>query len=58
MRIALLIAASAILHAQKQDLAILRKTDAILASEAVWNRRDTRECPAGAKTISLYCALQ
>jgi hypothetical protein len=23
-----------------------------------WNRADNRQCPAGAKTFSLYCALQ
>ena len=56
MRIALLIAASAVLLSQ--DLAIVRKADQILASEAVWNRQDTRKCPAGAKTFSLYCALE
>src|SRR5262245_54855642 len=59
MRLALpLIAAVVALHAQDQDLATVRKADQLLSSEAVWNRHDTRECPAGAKTFSLYCALE
>ena len=41
-----------------QDLAILDGADAILAEEADWNRHDTRECPPGATTFSLFCALQ
>ena len=40
-----------------QDIAILDRADAILASEAVWNRADTRDCPAGATKFSLFCAL-
>lgn len=39
------------------DRQILRRADAILASDAVWNRADNRICPAGAKTWSIYCAL-
>jgi hypothetical protein len=31
---------------------------AILDSPAKWNRADNRQCPAGAKTFSLYCALE
>jgi hypothetical protein len=58
MRIALLVAAVAVLHAQENDLGIVRKADQLLSSEAVWNRHDTRECPAGAKLLSLYCALE
>src|SRR5262249_52295431 len=27
-------------------------------SPSRWNRADNRECPAGAKTFSLYCALE
>ena len=41
-----------------QDLAILDGADAILAEEADWNRHDTRECPPGATSFSLFCALQ
>jgi hypothetical protein len=40
------------------DLRILERADAILASEMVWNRADTRECPQGARAWSLFCALQ
>ena len=31
---------------------------AMFTSEAVWNRADDRSCPAGAKTWSLYCAVE
>ena len=41
-----------------QDLAIIDEADAILAEEADWNRHDTRECPPGATSFSLFCALQ
>lgn len=41
-----------------QDLEILDKANALLASESDWNRKDTRECPPGALTLSLFCALQ
>jgi hypothetical protein len=54
----LMVGVAAALYAQGQDLAILRRADELLRSEAVWNRHDTRECPAGAKTLSLYCALE
>jgi hypothetical protein len=40
------------------DLQIVRRAREILDSPAKWNRADNRECPAGAKTFSLYCALQ
>ena len=40
-----------------QDLAILDGADAILATEADWNRHDTRECLPGATSFSLFCAL-
>jgi hypothetical protein len=40
-----------------EDLRILDRADQLLASEANWNRKDTRECPSGASTLSLYCAL-
>jgi hypothetical protein len=29
-----------------------------LASPSKWNRADNRKCPDGAKTLSLYCALE
>jgi len=41
-----------------QDVRILQRADAILSSENVWNRADTRECPDSATTFSLFCALQ
>ncbi|MBF6023714.1 DUF6197 family protein [Lysobacter niastensis] len=40
------------------DVEILDKADQLLASESDWNRKDTRECPPDAKTLSLFCALQ
>jgi len=39
------------------DLQIAKRAREILNSPAVWNRADNRECPAGARTFSLYCAL-
>src|SRR5262245_29755778 len=41
----------------KADLRIVQRARQILDSPAKWNRSDTRECPAAAKTFSLYCAL-
>ena len=42
----------------KADLQIVRRAREILDSPSKWNRADNRECPAGAKTFSLYCALE
>jgi hypothetical protein len=42
----------------KADLEIVMRARAILDSPAKWNRADNRQCPAGAKTFSLYCALE
>ena len=42
----------------KVDLQIVKRAREILSSESKWNRADNRICPAEAKTISLYCALQ
>ncbi len=42
----------------KADLQIVKQARKILDSPSKWNRADNRECPAGAKTFSLYCALQ
>jgi len=39
------------------DVEILDRASALLASESDWNRNDTRECPPGARTLSLFCAL-
>jgi hypothetical protein len=41
----------------ENDLRILERADAILASEAAWNRHDDRDCPPRAAAWSLYCAL-
>ena len=40
------------------DLQIVKRAREILDSPSKWNRADNRQCPAGAKTFSLYCALQ
>lgn len=40
------------------DIAILKRADEILASEAVWNRSDTRDCSRLAGSWSLFCALK
>jgi len=42
----------------KADLQIVIRARELLNSEAKWNRADNRVCPAEAKTVSLYCALQ
>ena len=40
------------------DRKIIERADAILVTDAVWNRSDNRECPAAATTWSIYCALE
>ena len=40
------------------DRKIVERAGEILASEAVWNRSDNRECAPGDKTWSIYCAFQ
>jgi hypothetical protein len=42
----------------KADIRIVQRAKQILDSPAKWNRSDTRVCPAGAKSFSLYCALE
>src|SRR5258708_2863058 len=42
----------------KDDVRIVQRAAQILDSTAKWNRADDRKCPAGAKTFSLYCALE
>ena len=42
----------------KADLQIVQRAREILDSPSKWNRADNRECLAGAKTFSLYCALE
>jgi len=40
------------------DLKIVKRARELLDSPSKWNRADNRECQAGVKTFSLYCALQ
>jgi hypothetical protein len=40
------------------DLRLLQRADALLASPASWDRHDTRICLPSATSLSLYCALQ
>ena len=40
------------------DREIVRRADALLSSDAVWNRADNRKCDAAAKMWSIYCALE
>lgn len=40
------------------DLQIVQRARKILDSPSKWNRADNRVCPEGAKTFSLYCALE
>ena len=42
----------------KADVVIVQRARQILDSPSKWNRADTRDCPADAKTFSLYCALE
>ncbi len=42
----------------KADIDIVRRAAQILDSPAKWNRADNRVCPPGAKSFSLYCALE
>jgi hypothetical protein len=42
----------------KADVRIVQRAREILNSPSMWNRADTRVCPANAKTFSLYCALE
>src|SRR5579864_9484166 len=42
----------------KADVDIVKRAAEILNSREKWNRADNRVCPVGAKTFSLYCALE
>lgn len=42
----------------QDDIRILQRAEKILDLPARWNRNDNRECPAAAKTFSLYCAIE
>jgi hypothetical protein len=38
------------------DRQIIQRAAALIATDAVWNRSDNRQCPSGARTVSIYCA--
>ncbi len=40
------------------DIAILKRADEILSSEAAWNHADARKCRRPASSWSLFCALK
>jgi hypothetical protein len=40
------------------DREIVTRADALLSSDAVWNRADNRKCDPDAKKWSIYCALE
>ena len=40
------------------DREIVQRADLILSTEAVWNKADDRRCPSGARTWSIYCAME
>lgn len=44
--------------ASELDRQIVRRADAILSSDSVWNRADNRVCPATARSWSIYCAVE
>jgi hypothetical protein len=40
------------------ELEVLKRARTLLDSSAKWNRSDDQQCPAGAPTVSLFCAFQ
>jgi hypothetical protein len=40
------------------DREIIKRADALLSSNEVWNRADNRQCDPAARTWSIYCALE
>jgi hypothetical protein len=40
------------------DLQIVERAQDILASPERWNRNDFQACPAGAKTLGIFCAMK
>ncbi len=40
------------------DMEIVKRADAILSRDAVWNRADDRKCAPNATTWSIYCAME
>jgi hypothetical protein len=39
------------------DVKIIERAIALIPNKDVWNKEDTRECPAGQTKISLFCAM-
>jgi hypothetical protein len=39
------------------DLAIIQRATDLIPRADVWNKNDNRQCVAGARTLSLFCAL-
>jgi very-short-patch-repair endonuclease len=56
-RLTLTIAADRQLPPTRDDLAIIERAIALIPSEAVWNKQDNRQCPAGQQKVSLFCAM-
>jgi len=44
--------------ASASDLDVLKLARSLLDSPAKWNRADDQKCPAGAPTVSVFCALE
>lgn len=40
------------------DQRIVRRAAMLLANTSAWNRSDDRNCPTGAETLSIYCAME
>jgi hypothetical protein len=55
--VALKIDASRQLPATVDDLKIVQRAKALIASEAVWNKQDDRNCPPNPTKWSAFCAL-
>jgi hypothetical protein len=55
--VALKIDASRQLPATADDLKIVQRAKALIASEAVWNKQDDRNCPPNPTKWSAFCAL-
>jgi len=39
------------------DIKIVQRAKEILSSPAIWNRKDTRQCPDNASQYSIFCAM-
>lgn len=45
------------LPATQDDINILKRATALLATPDVWNKQDNRQCPPGQPKLSVFCAL-